>query len=64
MPIERAANMVHVAFIIIEVIQGYRAVKALTQHQVEKFHLKRFDDLIEMEALKRQTVENVTFRPS
>ncbi len=64
MPIERAANIIHLIFIIIEVVQGYIAVKALTQHQVEKFHLKQFDDLIAMEAISRQSVEDVTFRPS
>eukprot|EP00794_Sanderia_malayensis_P014265 gene14265-15752_t len=62
MPMERAANIILVLFIVFEIIQGYRAVKALTEHQVEKFHLKQFDDLIEMETLSNENVENVTFR--
>jgi len=63
MPMERAANMILVSFILLEVVQGYRAVKGLTEHQVKKFHLKQFDDLIEMEDVLHQNVQDVTFRP-
>ena len=63
MPMERAANIILVIFIVLEVVQGYRAVKALTEHQVKKFHLKQFDDLIEMEEIPHQNIQDVTFRP-
>ena len=37
-------------FLLFEVIQGYRAIKKMTDAQVEKFHLKHFssDNNIEM----------------
>ena len=63
MPMERAANIILLCFIVLEVVQGYRAVKALTEHQVKKFHLKRFDDLIEMEDIGRHGVDEVTYHP-
>ena len=61
MPMERAATIILFCFIIFELIQGYRAVKALTEHQVKKFHLKQFDDLIEMEDISRQNVADVGY---
>ena len=63
MPMERAANIILVSFILLEVVQGYRAVKALTEHQVKKFHLKQFDDLIEMDDIPHDNIQDVTFRP-
>ena len=35
------------AFILFEIVQGYRAIKRMTDAQVEKFHLQRFsEDLV------------------
>lgn len=63
MPMERGANIILFCFILLEVAQGYRAVKALSEHQVKKFHLKQFDDLLEMEDMSHQNIQDVTFRP-
>ena len=64
MPMERAAHIILLTFIVLEIVQGYRAIKALTEHQVEKFHMRQFDDMMEMEEISHHHVEDVRFRPS
>ena len=42
-------------FLLYEIIQGYRAIKQMTDAQVEKFHLQRFNEDLEMESLEMNT---------
>ena len=44
---------------VFEVVQGYRAVKRMTDAQVEKFHLRHLRDEINMEELSGQVIENI-----
>ena len=47
LPLERAVHIIMLAFILFEIVQGYRAIKRMTDAQVEKFHLQRFsEDLV------------------
>ena len=62
LPMERAVNIVMVAFVIFEVIQGYRVIKAMTEHQVSKFHLHQFDDLSELHDTQERQPEEIGFR--
>ena len=59
LPMERAINIVMLAFLLFEVIQGYRAVKRMTDVQVKKFHLRHLNGDIEMEELAGQVIENI-----
>ena len=49
LPLERAVHIVMLLFILFEVVQGYVAIKRMTDAQVEKFHLQRFKEDLEME---------------
>ncbi|XP_033111588.1 transmembrane protein 17-like [Anneissia japonica] len=48
-PVERAVHIVFLGFVVFEVIIGYIALKVMSNHQVMKFHLQQFDDVIEMQ---------------
>ena len=41
---ERAVHMVMLVFLLVEVVQGYRAIKVMTDAQVQKFQMKHFND--------------------
>ncbi|XP_057294301.1 transmembrane protein 17B-like isoform X2 [Hydractinia symbiolongicarpus] len=43
LPMERAVNIIMLLFMLFEVVQGYRAIKRMTDAQVEKFHLTHFN---------------------
>lgn len=44
LPFERAIHIVMLVFLLFEVVQGYRAIKKMTDAQVEKFQLRHFND--------------------
>ena len=48
-PTERAINIIMATFVVFETLQGYRAIKFMTENQVAKFHLNQFDELYELE---------------
>ncbi|XP_071946430.1 transmembrane protein 17B-like isoform X2 [Antedon mediterranea] len=48
-PIERAIHIVLLLFLFSEVLIGYHALKVMSNHQVMKFHLQQFDDVVEMQ---------------
>ena len=56
LPMERAANIVMLIFVAFEIIQGYRAVKRMTDSQVQKFHLRQMEEYIEMDDLNAGNV--------
>ena len=63
LPMERAVNIIMTGFVAFEVIQGYRVIKAMTEHQVSKFHLHQFDDLTELQDAQERQLEEIGFRP-
>ena len=56
---ERAANIVMLGFMLFEVVQGYRAIKRMTDAQVEKFHIRHFNDVIQMDEITNYNIDNV-----
>ena len=64
MPLERAVNIVMTLFVVFETVQGYRVIKMMTEHQVSKFHVQQFDELVEMQetGTRDMGVEEVRFR--
>lgn len=62
MPTERAMNILMTLFVVFETIQGYRAIKTLTGHQVSKFHLHQFDELTDMQDTQERGPEEIGFR--
>ena len=62
MPMERAVNIIMALFVLFETVQGYRVIKTMIDHQVSKFHVQQFDDLIELQEMPGG-VEDVGFRP-
>jgi len=56
LPLERAVHIVMLLFIAFEIVQGYVAIKRMTDAQVEKFHLQRFKEDLEMEGLHANTL--------
>jgi len=61
LPLERAVHIIMLLFLSVEVFQGYRTIKRMTDAQVEKFKLSQFDDqAIEMEEITdRNVLSNV-----
>lgn len=59
LPIERAVNIIMLAFLLVEIFQGYKAIKRMTDAQVKKFHLRHLHDDIQMEELAEQVIEDV-----
>ena len=49
-------------FVLFETVQGYRVIKTMIDHQVSKFHVQQFDELIELQEMP-DGVEEVGFRP-
>lgn len=46
-------------FLLVEVFQGYRTIKRMTDAQVQKFQLRQFNEPIEMEPIGgERVVEN------
>lgn len=62
MPMERAVNIIMAVFVLFETVQGYRVIKTMIDHQVSKFHVQQFDELIELQEMP-DGVEEVGFRP-
>ncbi|EDO39291.1 predicted protein, partial [Nematostella vectensis] len=62
MPTERAMNILMTIFVLVEIIQGYRVIKALADHQVSKFHLHQFDEVSEMQDIQERGPEEIGFR--
>ena len=56
---ERAVNIVMLVFLVFEVVQGYRAVKRMTDAQVEKFHLRHLHNDMMVEDMAGQVIENI-----
>ena len=44
-PLERSVTIILTAFVVIEVIAGYFAIRAMVNNQVNKFHLQQFTNL-------------------
>lgn len=42
LPLERAANILMVSLVIVELLAGFRALRKITRHQARKFHLHQF----------------------
>eukprot|EP00111_Clytia_hemisphaerica_P008242 TCONS_00024019-protein len=55
LPLERAVHIIMLCFLLYEIIQGYRSIKQMTDAQVEKFHLQRLNEDLEMESLETNT---------
>ncbi|XP_074641914.1 transmembrane protein 17B-like [Tubulanus polymorphus] len=49
LPLERAANIVLLAFLVVQMISGYFAIRSMVHLQVTKFHLKQFHDLEDLD---------------
>lgn len=62
MPTERAMNILMVLFVVFETIQGYRAIKRMTEYQVNKFHLHQFDEMSEMQDAQERGPEEIGYR--
>ena len=62
MPMERAVNIIMAVFVLFETVHGYRVIKTMIDHQVSKFHVQQFDELIELQEMP-DGVEEVGFRP-
>ena len=45
LPLERAVHIVMTCFIVVEVILGFFAIRAMVTSQMVKFHLQQFTDL-------------------
>ena len=43
-------------FLLVEVFQGYRTIKRMTDAQVQKFQLRQFNEPIEMEPIGGERV--------
>lgn len=63
LPLERAVHIIMLSFILFEIVQGYRAIKCMTDAQVEKFHLQRFSEDLVMDDVNTNinVVEKNTF---
>jgi transmembrane protein 17 len=44
-PIERSVTIILTAFVLLEVLIGYFAIRTMVNSQVNKFHLQQFTDL-------------------
>ena len=42
LPMERAANILMVLIIIVQLVTGFIALRRITKHQAKKFHLHQF----------------------
>lgn len=42
-PLQFALEVIHVVFIILEIIFGYIALRTLARYQISRFHYKQFD---------------------
>ena len=42
LPMERAANILMVLIILIQLVTGFIALRRITRHQAKKFHLHQF----------------------
>jgi len=48
-PLERALHLIMAIFVLLEVIIGYLAIRAMVNYQVTKYHLQQFSDLENMD---------------
>lgn len=56
-------NILMVLFVVFETIQGYRAIKRMTDYQVNKFHLHQFDEMSDIhDAQERGHPEEIGYR--
>ncbi|ELT93574.1 hypothetical protein CAPTEDRAFT_162118 [Capitella teleta] len=53
-PFERAMHIVLTCFVVLEVIIGYFAIRAMVNYQVTKFHLQQFTDMERIQNLQFQ----------
>ena len=53
---ERAVHIIMLVFLLVEVFQGYRTIKRMTDSQVQKFQLRQFNEPIEMELIRSERV--------
>jgi hypothetical protein len=44
-PIERSVTIIQTAFVVLEVLIGYFAIRNMVNSQVNKFHMQQFTDL-------------------
>ncbi|RDD37808.1 Transmembrane protein 17B [Trichoplax sp. H2] len=57
-PIEFSCNIIMSVFLVIEIIFGYRTIRAITLSQVAKFHLSQFEDMSSVEEILDQEEGN------
>ena len=50
LPMERAANLIMVLIILIELIVGFIALRKITRHQAKKFHLHQLSSNLQFSA--------------
>ena len=42
-PLQFALEVIHIVFILLEIIFGYIALRTLARYQISRFHYKQFD---------------------
>lgn len=50
-PLERATTIILTAFVLMEVITGYFAIRFMVNYQVTKFHLQQFTSLEDIDEM-------------
>ncbi len=61
LPLERAVNIIMTAFIVVEVVIGYFAIRYMVNYQVTKFHLQQFTDFDQIDNLHQDDGTFVMF---
>jgi len=59
---EGAVNSIMLAFLLFQVVQGYRTVKRMTDAQVQKFQLKHLHNDADVQQLAGQAIENIEMK--
>jgi len=62
-PLERAVNIVMTAFVLFEDVAGFFAIRAMVASQVNKFHLRQFANLEQIDyAAYEESIGSDTYR--